>query len=112
MAKPRVIVHSAVSVNGRIEGFEPDVSLYYELIATWNEDVTLCGSGTIFTAATEPDPPDAPPAPAPGPGDDRPLLAVIYSLGGVRSWNRLLSAGHWPAGLALCSAHRRTTART
>jgi 2,5-diamino-6-(ribosylamino)-4(3H)-pyrimidinone 5'-phosphate reductase len=103
MAKPTVIVHSAVSLDGRIDGFEPDVSVYYELVATWGEDVTLCGSGTILAAASEPDPPKTPPLPPPDPGDDRPLLAVIDTRGRVRSWNRLISAGHWRAGLALCS---------
>jgi 2,5-diamino-6-(ribosylamino)-4(3H)-pyrimidinone 5'-phosphate reductase len=34
----------------------------------------------------------------------RPLLAVIDSRGRVRSWNKLIAAGHWRGGLALCSS--------
>jgi 2,5-diamino-6-(ribosylamino)-4(3H)-pyrimidinone 5'-phosphate reductase len=104
---PRVIVHAAVSLDGRIDGFDPDVGAYYKLIATWDEDVTLCGSETILAAEPEPDPPDAAPAPDPDEGDPRPILAIIDSRGRVRSWSRLLTAGHWRAGLALCSSATR-----
>jgi 2,5-diamino-6-(ribosylamino)-4(3H)-pyrimidinone 5'-phosphate reductase len=101
---PRVIVHSAVSLDGRIEGFDPEVAAYYELIPTWDEDVTLCGSETILAATPEPDPPGAAPAADPDPSNGRPLLAVIDSRGRVRSWGSLIAAGHWRAGLAVCSA--------
>jgi 2,5-diamino-6-(ribosylamino)-4(3H)-pyrimidinone 5'-phosphate reductase len=100
---PRVILHAAVSIDGRIEGFDPDVAAYYELLSTWEEDVTLCGSETILAAAPEADPPDAAPVPDPDPDDGRPLLAVIDSRGRVRSWSGLIAAGHWRAGLAVCS---------
>jgi 2,5-diamino-6-(ribosylamino)-4(3H)-pyrimidinone 5'-phosphate reductase len=99
-----VIVHVAVSLDGRIDGFEPDLGAYYELIATWDEDVTLCGSETILAADPEPDAPDAAPAADPDPADGRPTLAVIDSRGRVRSSSRLIAAGHWRAGLAVCSS--------
>jgi 2,5-diamino-6-(ribosylamino)-4(3H)-pyrimidinone 5'-phosphate reductase len=102
MPAPRVIVHAAVSLDGKIDGFEPDVGAYYELIASWDEDATLCGSETILTAASEPDPPGAEPVAA-DPDDRRPLLAVVDSRGRVRSWRALLGAGHWSMGLAFCS---------
>jgi 2,5-diamino-6-(ribosylamino)-4(3H)-pyrimidinone 5'-phosphate reductase len=100
---PKVIVHVAISLDARIDGFEPDVGTYYDLIGTWNEDTTLCGSGTILTAQPEPDREDASPPEPPDPGDTRPLLAVIDSRGRVRSWSKLLAAEHWRGGLALCS---------
>jgi 2,5-diamino-6-(ribosylamino)-4(3H)-pyrimidinone 5'-phosphate reductase len=103
--RPRVIVHAAVGLDGRIDGFKPDVGTYYDLISTWDEDATLCGSETILAAAPDPDPPHAGRAGESESGD-RPLLAVIDSRGRVRSWNGLLQAGHWGAGLAFCS--RRT----
>jgi 2,5-diamino-6-(ribosylamino)-4(3H)-pyrimidinone 5'-phosphate reductase len=115
MPRPRVIVHTAISLDGRIDGFEPDVAVYYELIGTWNEGATLCGSETILAAEPQPDPTDAAlegadpddrrPLLAEGadPDDGRPLLAVVDSRGRVRSWKRLIRAGHWRAGLALCS---------
>jgi 2,5-diamino-6-(ribosylamino)-4(3H)-pyrimidinone 5'-phosphate reductase len=101
---PRVIVHAAVSLDGRIEGFQPDVGAYYELIPAWDEDVTLCGSETILAAEPEPDPPDAAPLADADPSDRRPLLAVIDSRGRVRSWSRLIASGHWRAALAVCSS--------
>jgi 2,5-diamino-6-(ribosylamino)-4(3H)-pyrimidinone 5'-phosphate reductase len=104
MSRPRVILHSAVSIDGRIDGFEPDVGTYYELIATWKEDATLCGSGTILAAAPAPDSADDLPIPEAEPDDGRPVLAVVDSRGTVRSWRRLLAAGHWRAGIAFCSA--------
>jgi 2,5-diamino-6-(ribosylamino)-4(3H)-pyrimidinone 5'-phosphate reductase len=104
MANPKVVVHVAISLDARIDGFEPDVGTYYDLIGTWNEDVTLCGSGTILAAQPEPDPEDAPSPEPPDPGDTRPLLAVIDSRGRVRSWSKLIAAGHWRGGLALCSS--------
>jgi 2,5-diamino-6-(ribosylamino)-4(3H)-pyrimidinone 5'-phosphate reductase len=98
-----MIVHTAVSLDGKIDGFDPDVGAYYDLIATWDEDATLCGSETILAAAPDPDPPDATPMAA-SKDDDRPLLAVVDSRGRVRSWNSLLAAGHWSEGIAFCSA--------
>jgi 2,5-diamino-6-(ribosylamino)-4(3H)-pyrimidinone 5'-phosphate reductase len=104
VSAPRVIAHAAVSLDGHIDGFDPDIGAYYELIATWDEDVTLCGSETILAAQPEPDALDAAPSPDPDPGDRRPTLAVIDSRGRVRSWGRLIAAGHWRSGIAVCSA--------
>ena len=50
---PRVILHNAVSLDGRIDGFPIDLHQYYELIATWKEDATLAGSDTFLKAASE-----------------------------------------------------------
>ena len=44
---PRVILHNAVSLDGRIDGFPLDLHQYYELAASWKEDATLAGSDTI-----------------------------------------------------------------
>jgi 2,5-diamino-6-(ribosylamino)-4(3H)-pyrimidinone 5'-phosphate reductase len=98
LALPRVVIHSAISLDGRIDGFQPEIGAYYDLIQTWDEDATLCGSGTIL-AATEQDADDAPPL---GPEDDsKPLLAVVDSRGRVRSWGAAMHAGHWGSALAL-----------
>jgi 2,5-diamino-6-(ribosylamino)-4(3H)-pyrimidinone 5'-phosphate reductase len=104
MSNPKVVVHVAISLDARIDGFEPDVGAYYDLIGTWDEDATLCGSGTILAAQPEPDLEDASPPDPPHPGDARPLLAVVDSRGRVRSWSKLIAAGHWRSGLAFCSS--------
>ena len=40
---PVVMLHSGVSLDGRIQGFAPDIGLYYSLIRGWKEDATRVG---------------------------------------------------------------------
>jgi hypothetical protein len=47
---PRVILHTAVSIDGCISGFEANLGVYYGLVDTWQEDVTLVGAETILRA--------------------------------------------------------------
>lgn len=52
MAKPKVILFTGVSLDGRLDfgsGMIP-VGLYYELAASWNADAMLSGSNTILAA--------------------------------------------------------------
>ena len=98
-----VIIHNAVSIDGRLTGFEADLATYYRLAGTWREDATLCGSGTILAA------PDGRRRERAGsnwtakPGDTRPLLAIADSRGRVRCWQSLRNAGFWRDVVALCS---------
>ena len=103
--RPRVIVHAAVSLDGRIDGFSPDLSLYYSLAGRWSEDATLVGCDTLL-AAPDPIPPERDSAlrpPAPAPDDRRPLLAVTDSRGRLRSWHYWRWQPYWRDGVALCS---------
>jgi len=109
--RPKIIIHNAVSLDGRITGFDVDMGRYYSLASTWKEDATLCGSGTILAAPegrVKEKNEDIPVRKA-APTDRRPLLIVADSRGRVRCWSMLLSAGLWRDGIALCS--RRTPAR-
>ena len=45
---PRVILHIAVSLDGRYDWFTPDIGLFHELAGRWHEDITLAGANTIF----------------------------------------------------------------
>jgi len=103
--RPRVTIHNAVSLDGRITGFEVDMKRYYALASTWKENATLCGSGTILAApegrVREKD--EVVPERRPDPQDKRPLLVVADSRGRVRCWSMLLNAGFWRDGIALCS---------
>jgi 2,5-diamino-6-(ribosylamino)-4(3H)-pyrimidinone 5'-phosphate reductase len=94
-----VVAHVAVSLDGATTGFAADVATFYELAATWREDVTLTGADTILAQeealAT---------APQPGPRPDGPLLAVVDSRARVRRWTALRDAGHWSGVLAVSSA--------
>ncbi len=101
---PRVILHNAVSLDGRIDHFAPDIGLFYELAARWGEGATLAGSDTLLAApGGAPPDDDATPGPPPAaPGDRRPLLVVPDRRGRVRCWRALLAAGFWRAGVSLC----------
>jgi 2,5-diamino-6-(ribosylamino)-4(3H)-pyrimidinone 5'-phosphate reductase len=107
---PRVILHNAVSIDGRINGFDADLGVYYSLIEKWREDATLVGSATILRAmSTDAEEASAPEDTAlPDRPDTRPLLVVPDSRGRVRSWSALRRAGYWRAAIALVS--RRTPA--
>lgn len=97
--RPYVVAHVATSVDGVTTGFTPDIGRFYELAATWHEDVTLAGADTIL--AQEPALADSP---RPGPATDGPLLAVVDGRGRVREWDALRDAGYWSGVLALHSA--------
>ncbi|UCD36889.1 MAG: RibD family protein [Fidelibacterota bacterium] len=102
---PRVILHNAVSADGRIDWFTPDVGLFYKLASHWNEDATLAGSDTIYnpeeSTAEEGDEPLDPPVVKAD--DSRPLLVVPDSRGRVRNWGQLRQAGYWRDMVALCT---------
>ena len=101
---PRVIVYNAVSLDGRIDWFTPDIGQFYGLAAHWQEDATLAGSETIVQAEQEA-PEDEPSASAPGrPADDpRPLLVIVDSRGRVRRWHLWRSSEYWRDVVAVCS---------
>lgn len=102
---PRVILHNAVSADGRLDGFLPDLGVYYGLVSTWNEDATLAGSQTVLATAAdtvqEGDPEPEPPTISPG--DPRPLLVVPDSRGRIRFWPWLRLTPYWRDVLVLVS---------
>lgn len=95
-ARPHVVVHVAVSLDGAVSGFDIDVGTYYQLTATWSEDATLVGADTIL--AQEPRLADHT---GPGPARDGPLLAVVDSRARVSAWQALRDAGYWRDVIAL-----------
>jgi 2,5-diamino-6-(ribosylamino)-4(3H)-pyrimidinone 5'-phosphate reductase len=48
---PKVILHTAMSLDGRITDFPADLELYYGLAAQWNHGAILFGSETVLAAA-------------------------------------------------------------
>ena len=101
---PRVVLHNAVSVDGRITGFQIDLGLYYGLVGTWKEDATLAGSDTLLTATdAELDSDDAPEPAAKEAGDTRPLLVVPDSRGSIRTWDWMRKQPYWRDVVVLCS---------
>lgn len=47
--KPKIIMHTQISLDGRIKGFDnPEV--YYQVAGGIHSDAVLFGSNTVFTA--------------------------------------------------------------
>lgn len=99
--RPYVIVHSALSLDGRTDRFMGDMGLYYEIAAKMEPDATLTGSDTLLMADMSPDGPDL---------DellDKPdglqLLVVTDSQGRVRHWRGLQNQPYWGDIVVLCS---------
>ncbi len=85
---PRVILHNAVSLDGRIDWFPADVGKYYELASLWKEDATLAGTDTLIKAypeeKTEPEDKEAFEHAKDNAHDTRPLLVIPDSRGRLR----------------------------
>jgi 2,5-diamino-6-(ribosylamino)-4(3H)-pyrimidinone 5'-phosphate reductase len=106
---PWVILYNAVSLDGRITGFDADVELYYELAAKLGVEAVLMGSNTVLKGFNV----------KPGEileeskeafkprikekGDDRPLLVVPDSRGQIHIWSELLKMPYIKDVLVLCS---------
>jgi 2,5-diamino-6-(ribosylamino)-4(3H)-pyrimidinone 5'-phosphate reductase len=102
---PKVILHSAVTVDGRFDGFTPDLGLFYGLVARWSEDATLCGSNT-FLSALETILPEEPGDLGPltiDPKDTRPLLVIPDSRGRIKTWHHWRRQPYWRDYVSLCS---------
>jgi 2,5-diamino-6-(ribosylamino)-4(3H)-pyrimidinone 5'-phosphate reductase len=85
---PRVILHNAVSLDGRIDWFPADIAKFYELASSWKEDATLAGADTLIKAypeeKTEPEDAEAFEHEKNDANDTRPLLVIPDSRGRLR----------------------------
>ncbi|MDD1691295.1 MAG: RibD family protein [Methanoregula sp.] len=108
---PKVILHTATSLDGRITNFPADLELYYALAAQWNPDAILFGSETVLAAVRENPALEVPPEheemftpPADAKSDPRPLLVIADSWGRVRCWDAIRKWPYMRDVLALCSS--------
>ena len=108
---PKVILHTATSLDGRITNFPADLELYYGLAAQWNPDAILFGSSTVLAAVRDNPLLEVPPeheemfTPAEGAvTDPRPLLVIADSRGRVRCWDAIRKWPYMRDLLALCSS--------
>lgn len=103
---PEIILHNAMSLDGRITNFPADLELFYSLAATWNPDAILFGSSTILEAPFLDVPPEHEELFQPPPGttaDPRPLMVVIDSKGKIRCWDILKKWPYFRGFIAICS---------
>ncbi len=106
---PWVILYNAVSLDGRITGFNADVELYYELAAQLGVDAVLMGSSTVLKgfdvkpAETIQESKEVYKPREKNSEDKRPLLVVPDSRGQIRIWGELLKMPYIRDVLVLCS---------
>ena len=105
--KPRVVIYDAVSVDGSIEGFEPDMGLFYQIAGRTAEGATLCGCDTMLAAEAD-DAADVAPLGEPEEGDTRPLMVVVDSRGRFRGYRSVMEFGAWRKAIALCTPQTPT----
>lgn len=107
---PRVILHIATSLDGRITNFPADLEVYYSLAATWNPDAILFGSETVLAAVRDDPSLEVPPehdemfTPPEGSVDTRPLLVIADSRGRVRCWDAIRRWPYMRDLVAFCSS--------
>lgn len=108
---PKVIIHSAVTVDGKLTGFTPDLSIYYGLAASFREDATLTGADTMLAASGEEAGDLEQEERTDSASDALPLLVITDSRGRIsaEAWRSFLTGPYWRAGVSLCS--RSTPAR-
>jgi 2,5-diamino-6-(ribosylamino)-4(3H)-pyrimidinone 5'-phosphate reductase len=107
---PRVILHIAMSLDGRIANFPADLELYYLLAARWKPDAILFGSETVLEASRQDPPLEVPPEHEEifrplehADSDYRPLMVIADSRGRVRCWDAIRKWPYMRDLLALCS---------
>ncbi len=89
---PKVIIHSLISADGKMEGFSPEgIGLYYSLASQLGGDTWLIGSDTLLDAESMPGtsihPADRSGDPLPNIAPTGgPLMVVPDSRGRVRNW--------------------------
>jgi 2,5-diamino-6-(ribosylamino)-4(3H)-pyrimidinone 5'-phosphate reductase len=103
---PYVMLQNVVSVDGRIDGFNADIGLFYQLVGRLGADAHLAGSDTLLASeeAIVPETEEDLKPPIHNPNDTRPLLVVPDSRGRLRNWHVLRKSGYWREALALCSS--------
>lgn len=84
---PQVIIHTTVSLDNAITGYDIDIGLHYELLLSFGPDALLVGSTTArtgietFMDIEQPEGPDDLHRPAVDPDDPRPIGVFVDSRG-------------------------------
>lgn len=100
---PKIILHTEVSVDGRMDWMSDDNFLYYRMIADWKLDAMISGSNTMLAAYPEPDTLEAQAAPPPEKAPGLQRLLVVDSRGRLRCWRQMQHSEWWGEVTLLCS---------
>ena len=103
--KPKVILYTAASLDGRTTGFPIDMGLFYSLAQQWGENASLVGCDTLLNAPDEipKDDKSEVPTVAPSADDSRPILVVPDSRGRLKSWHYWRKQPYWKDFISLCT---------
>ena len=103
--KPKVILYTAVSLDGRTTGFSVDLELFYSLVQRWGEGASLVGCDTLLNVPGDIPEDDDSEAPAATPvaDDSRPILVVPDSRGRLRTWSYWRQQPYWRDFISLCT---------
>jgi 2,5-diamino-6-(ribosylamino)-4(3H)-pyrimidinone 5'-phosphate reductase len=104
---PKVIIFDNISVDGRIDGFNIDTELYYQIANEWSLDAVLMSSNTLLKRfglkhGNENEETDYKLTEI-NQNDKKPLLVVPDRQGLIRSWNGVLETSLFRDILVLCS---------
>ncbi len=100
---PKVIVHTEVSVDGRMDWLRDDGFLYYRLIGDWGIDAMLSGSGTMLAAYPNADTEAELAVPKPEKPAGMQRLVVVDSRAQLRCWRQMQQGEWWGEVTALVS---------
>lgn len=114
--RPYLVIHTSVSLDGRVTGYDVDLATHYRLAGTFREDTTLAGADTLLTGLAAEGIPQDPEASATASdaasnSNSNSILVVPDSQGRVKHWRWLLGSGYWGRGAALCAARTPTDHR-
>ena len=104
--KPKVILYTAASLDGRTKGFSVDMGLFYSLAQQWGENASLVGCDTLLNAPDEiPEDDDKSEVStvAPSADDPRPILVVPDSRVRLKSWHYWLKQPYWKDFISVCA---------
>ena len=101
---PKVILHSEVTVDGRMDWMLDDGFLYYRVMDRFPPHAMLSGSATMLAAFPTPDSEaDLATSPLEKPEGLLPIV-VVDSKGQIKSWRQILRAEYWGDAIVLVSA--------
>jgi 2,5-diamino-6-(ribosylamino)-4(3H)-pyrimidinone 5'-phosphate reductase len=100
----KVIIHNVIGSNGHVIPLGIDMDKKHAQASVFDEDIILCGSGTILKGRFAPDKGSSHHLPLPDDDDMRPSLAVIDSMARINCWRSMSESGHWKEFYALTSS--------
>ncbi len=100
---PYVVIHNAISADGRMDWITPDLGQYHGLAATWPAQAILSSSNTLLAAPQEGVEENGSASTEQPDQAAGPLLVVVDSRGRVKNWPYWRRQPYWRDVLVLCS---------